>query len=97
MTDWGALLIYGGIMLATFGGIAWLAHRDRQKRVRSLVFTNLDAAKENGYFDVGEQLHNLCAEDVAEDMLVYAADVEDYEARQLVPYVREWLMKDLRK
>lgn len=84
----GVVLIYAGVVLAAWALCRWKAER---VRMRAIVFHNLDSARDSGYFNPGEYLHGLCAEDIAEDMLVYAPDVEDYEAHQLVPYVAQWL------
>lgn len=57
---------------------------------RKLVFANLDASLENGYFDEGEQLHGATAEDIAHDLIAYAEDCNEYTVKTLVRYVNEW-------
>lgn len=94
----GIIIIIGMALCAASLGY-WTKHRRWVKRTRAIVFHNLDAAKRNDFFspDVYSSLHGLGAEDIAEDMLVCAPDVEDYEARQLVPYVLEWLQANFTK
>jgi hypothetical protein len=66
--------------------------------LKETVRRNLDAALENGYFNRGEQLSGASAEDIADDMLVYCADLEslndgelELAVADLAPHVKEWL------
>jgi hypothetical protein len=61
--------------------------------LRNIVFTNLDHALVNGYFERGEYLDNATAEEVADDMVAMASDCENYTAEQILPHVKEWLEK----
>ncbi|QJD54344.1 hypothetical protein [Aminobacter phage Erebus] len=64
--------------------------------LKKIVFDNLDAAKENGYFEPGEQLHGSSAEDIALDLIAFACDCEDQEVGEslIVPFVEEWLAQN---
>jgi hypothetical protein len=59
--------------------------------IRDIVFSNLNCANENGYFEKDEHLFGATPEDIAEDMISYAADCENYTVEQLLPHVKEWL------
>lgn len=59
--------------------------------IRDLVFANLNASLENGYFEEGQQLHGSNAEDIALDMIAYAEDCNGHLPRTLIPYINEWL------
>jgi hypothetical protein len=61
------------------------------QQLREIVFANLAAASENGYFEPGEYCHGMTAEELADDMAMNAPDVENYTAEQLLPYIREWM------
>lgn len=54
------------------------------------VFANLDAAIENGY-----PIDTWTAEDIALDLLAFAADFEDdiWTVPKLLPHVEAWLAK----
>lgn len=71
--------------------IASAVQVERARRVREIVFFNLDSARENGAFESGEQLDDADAEEIAADMSAYAADCESYEAAELIPYIKEWM------
>jgi hypothetical protein len=58
---------------------------------REAIFENLDNAKENGYFEPGEYLHEHNAEDLAIDMMCYAEDCETSSVEYLKPFIQEWL------
>jgi hypothetical protein len=58
---------------------------------KEIVFSNLDSAKEGGQFEPGEYLDGATAEDIAHDLVLYAEDCEQFESKDLVQYVMEWL------
>ena len=66
--------------------------------LRGKVFICLHHAKENGYFDDGEYLHNATSEEIACDMQGMSDDLGDYDYEDLIPHVDEWLRenKDVR-
>ena len=65
------------------------------ENLHEIVFSNLDAAKENGYFEPGELLHGESAVELAYDMLAFAADVEHIDNPGiLVPHIEEWLKQN---
>lgn len=68
-------------------GILWRRHE-----LADAVFNGLDNALENGYFELGEQLHAASPDEIAYDMQAYA-DCGDYTVAELRPYVRKWLKK----
>lgn len=80
----------GIIVAAQIGAIAagvfW-----KRWRLRRVVWSNLNAAYANGYFEPGEQCHDITAEDLAYDMVCYASDCEDFAPYELLPSVRTWL------
>jgi hypothetical protein len=61
--------------------------------LRSIVFENLDSAFENGYFKKGELLHGATLVEIANDMLAYSEDLEDETVDELLPFIREWMLK----
>jgi hypothetical protein len=61
--------------------------------LRSIVFQNLDSAFENGYFQEGELLHGATFEEIANDMIAFSEDIEDETAADLLPFIREWMLK----
>jgi hypothetical protein len=62
--------------------------------IRKLVFSNLDSAKENGYFERSEYLDGATPEEVADDLVALADDLERYLAADILPYVEEWLKEN---
>lgn len=54
--------------------------------LRDLVFANLASAVENGH-----DFADWPAEDIAADLVAFAADVEDRDVEELLPHVRAWL------
>jgi hypothetical protein len=56
--------------------------------LRAIVFENLAAAAENGHQFVG-----MTAEEIADDMNRYCADVEQFAPSDLVPHIVEWLQQ----
>jgi hypothetical protein len=60
-------------------------------QVREIVFASLNSASESGYFKTSEYLHGATAEEIADDMIAFAPDVEALTADLLLPYIREWL------
>lgn len=69
------------------------ALQPRSRKLRKMVFANLDSAAQNGYFEPGEHCHDMSADELAYDMTAYAADLESCHCWQLVPYVIEWKRK----
>jgi hypothetical protein len=61
------------------------------ENIRDLVFENLNIAAGNGYFKKGEHLHGASPEDIADDMICYAGDMENYTVEQILPHIKEWL------
>jgi hypothetical protein len=59
--------------------------------LRSKVFANLDSAKEGGQFEHGGYLYRANAQDIAEDLTIHAADLDEEREEDLLPHVREWL------
>ncbi len=55
------------------------------------VFENLNSAKENGYFEPGQYLHEINAEDLALDMIFYAENCESCEVDDILPFVKQWI------
>jgi hypothetical protein len=58
-----------------------------------MVFTLLDNAYANGYFEPGEQCHGMTADELAYDMTLYAPDCENLRPEFLTPYVRAWMQQ----
>ena len=59
---------------------------------KDIVFSNLDATKDNGYDEFLKQ----SAQDIAYDMLAYAADCEDIDdISLLVSHIEEWQRENL--
>jgi hypothetical protein len=59
-------------------------------KIREIVFSNLDSAKGNGYFEPGEYLFSATPKEIADDLVALAEDCECYEPEVLLPYVIEW-------
>lgn len=55
--------------------------------IREKVFNALKNANENGYYF-------MHADDIAEDLILYDAELEIYSTWELLPYIREWLCED---
>lgn len=60
---------------------------------RKIVFENLDSAYAGGQFEPDGYWTErpLSANDIAEDLVVYAEDCGNLDPSYLEPYVREWL------
>lgn len=86
--------IVGG---TAFAGAALYLILDRfvlaRRRLRRQVFSNLDSAYENGYFEPGEYLSDMTAHSLSYDLKMYAPDLDDKAPHQLLPYVRDWLFQ----
>lgn len=63
------------------------------KRLRRVVFSNLDSAYDNGYFKPGEYLFAMSAWELADDMVLNAADCEGMKPAKLVPHIHAWERK----
>lgn len=59
--------------------------------LKEIVWTNLDHAKDNGYFEMGEQFHNVGPDFVVDDMLMCCPDVEGHSYDRLLPLVTDWM------
>jgi hypothetical protein len=57
--------------------------------IRKIVFSNLESAKEGGYFE--EYLGAATPEEIADDLVALAEDLERYLPKDILPYVKEWL------
>jgi hypothetical protein len=64
--------------------------------IRKIVYSNLDSAKEGGYFERNEYLDGATPEEVADDMVALAEDLERYLAADILPYVKEWLETNIK-
>lgn len=62
-------------------------------QLHQLVHEALDNALANGHFDKGMSLHGLSNEEIAEDLVMYDADLEGYEPEELVPHIQSWWQK----
>ena len=70
----------------------WLLEQwANRRRLRSVVYSNLNSAYESGHFEQDGYLHGLCALELAHDLTHYAEDCYDLQPRKLLPYVRAWL------
>jgi hypothetical protein len=56
----------------------------------------LDSAKEGGYFAPCEYLDAATAEEITADMVALAADLEEYKAEEILPFVTEWLKENIK-
>jgi predicted house-cleaning NTP pyrophosphatase (Maf/HAM1 superfamily) len=63
-------------------------------QLRAMVFSELDAARVNGYFAPGEYLHSAGAAVIADDMVAMSPACEGSEPEQLLPYVQAWMMEN---
>jgi hypothetical protein len=60
-------------------------------RLRELVFSSLDNARDNGYFNEGEYLHKATISEIALDMSGMSDDCCEYAADTLMPYIQAWM------
>ena len=60
---------------------------------KEIVFNNLDAAKENGYFEIGGHLRDATPEDIATDMNLYADACIEFSHEEMIPHIVEWKAK----
>lgn len=65
---------------------------DQAKDLRSMVFSSLNSAKEGGY---GDQIIKAGSADIADELVALDADLEDQDARDLEPFVAEWIQVEL--
>jgi hypothetical protein len=56
----------------------------------------LRSAEENGYFECGEYLEGATAEEIADDMIAMASDLETYRVEEILPFVTEWLKENIK-
>lgn len=90
---WKAVVVYAvaagaAVLIGLVAG--WY---EKRGRVRSIVFSDLDNAAENGYFGPGKQCHGMSPDELAYDLVCDASNCENFRPEQLTPYVREWLRK----
>jgi hypothetical protein len=64
--------------------------------IRSAVFSNLNSAKEGGHFEEDGYLANASAQEIADDMVALAEDLERYLPADILPYVTEWLKENIK-
>lgn len=83
----GAIIVLVNMLYAACGLVA------RRRGLRRIVFDNLDSAAENGYFEPGEHLDAMTADEIAYDLTCYAEECGGYPVAELAPYVRLWLQK----
>lgn len=89
--DWTGIAVYVAIAGAAIliGVVAeW---RVKRNALRKIVRRDLECAKDNGYFDLGECLHGASAHDIANDMICYAEHHEGCRPERLVPHIVAWL------
>lgn len=93
----GEQLNAAGTLFMAYGAAIVLVALFSRWRIRTAlrraVFGNLDSAAENGYFEPGEYCHDMAADELAQDLTTYAADLEDERPETLTPYVVEWRNK----
>lgn len=63
--------------------------------MQDVIFRNLDCARENGFFDPGEQLHAASPEEIAGDLRAYAEDCAGFDEEDMEAHVRAWLAHPL--
>lgn len=83
---WTAVYVIGFITFVWLAIALWPGDP-----VRALVFSNLNSAEGNDYFQPGEYLDGMSPDEIAYDLTQYAATCEGYQPTQLSPYVREWM------
>lgn len=75
-------------------GIALICHGvwvlRKYRRIRRMVFDNLDSARDNGYFAPGEYLFAMSTEEIAHDLSCFAQDCEGMKPATLKPHVIAW-------
>jgi hypothetical protein len=82
---WAALLVAPG-------ALAWaFVYAAKRNDVRALVFSNLDSAYEGGQFEPDGYLFGVTADDLANDLTLYAEDCSGMLESELLPHVRAWM------
>lgn len=69
----------------------WQERRARRRKVRDIVYRNLDAALEGGQFEPDGYLHGISAAMIANDLTLYAEDCSGYLESEVEPHVRAWM------
>lgn len=59
--------------------------------MRETIIQSLNNARENGEFSPGGDLYQMTAEQVADDLAAFDADLEDYSPVEIEPHVTEWM------
>jgi len=59
-----------------------------------IVVRNLEDAKENEAWMPGGYLSGYSAEDIAKDMVLFAADCENLKPSDIVEIIRAWMTKN---
>jgi hypothetical protein len=62
--------------------------------IRSAVFDNLNSALASGQFEPGGYLHGADADEIALDLVVFAADLDSQTDGVVLPFVQEWLVEN---
>lgn len=91
--QWGALAFSAALAMSAVLVHAVHTWDRRRAWLQFVVFCNLDAALEGGQFDADCWNCDMNALAIACDLQVYAADCEGYKPTQMLPYVREWMIK----
>lgn len=65
---------------------SWVANRERDMSEQQIVFDNLNSAMDNGY-----DVCNWPWQDIAADLMAFAADCGDMTEAQLKPHIEAWL------
>lgn len=63
----------------------------KNERLRRAVFSNLDHALEGGYFEPGQALYECTPAEIAYDLSMDAADLDNQDPDKLLVHVRDWL------
>lgn len=59
--------------------------------MRETIIQSLNNARENGEFSPGCNLYQMTAEQVADDLAAFDADLEDCSPVEIEPHVTEWM------
>ncbi len=62
-------------------------------KLKDLVHEALDNALDNGSFEKSGELYNATHEEIAEDMVQYDSELENYEPDALIPHIETWWHK----
>jgi hypothetical protein len=62
--------------------------------LRQRVFDNLNSALDGAQFEMGGYLHGADADEIALDLIVFAADLDGETDSAVLPFVTEWLAEN---